>query len=256
MSPRRLVALLHDIIAAGIAWAFAFWLRFNLDLPADAVQLMLKTLPWVVVIHGAVFLSLGLYRGLWRYASLPDLQRIVLAVGLAALAVPTVFTLARTAQAVPRTVYLLTPILLVLAIGGSRLAYRAWREGRLMPVVSKPQATPILVLGAGNFSSSLLKELAASAQWRVVGLLDDDPGKQGAAVQGVKVLGPIDRVEEIAAKYRVSQMVIAMPGATHTARKRALDLCTHAGLSVMTVPALADIVSGRVSVSIVAVVCH
>jgi len=150
---------------------------------------------------------------------------------------------------VPRSVYLLTPVLLVLVVGGSRLAYRAWREGRLLPIVSKPAATPVLVLGAGSFGNVLLKELAASPQWRVVGLLDDDARKQGAEMLGVKVLGPLERVAQIAAGVGVSQAIIAMPGASHTARKRALDLCARAGISVMTVPALSDIVAGRVSVS-------
>jgi FlaA1/EpsC-like NDP-sugar epimerase len=246
---RRLIVFAHDILASGIAWILAFWLRFNLDPPPEAIELMTARLPWVMAIHAMVFWAFGLYRGLWRYASLPDLQRILLAVGLAALAVPALFALARTGQAVPRTVYLLMPILLILAIGGSRLVYRAWREGRLLPVVSKPQATPVIVLGAGKFSSNLLKELAPSPQWRVVGLLDDDVRKQGAEILGVKVLGSIEEVRDIAHAFRVAQAIIAMPGATHTARKRALDLCNKAGLSVMTVPALGDIVSGKVSVS-------
>ncbi len=247
---RRLVVFLHDAIAAAVAWIAAFLLRFELDIPESYEQLMLARLPWAVGIYAGLFWMLGLYRGLWRYASLPDLQRIMTAVGIGALAVPAaVVVFAGAALAVPRSVYLLTPVLLVLVMGGSRLAYRAWREGRLLPIVSKPAATPVLVLGAGSFGNVLLKELAASPQWRVVGLLDDDPRKQGAEMLGVKVLGPLDRVGEIAPGYGASQAIIAMPGASHTARKRALDLCARAGLSVMTVPALSDIVSGRVSVS-------
>jgi FlaA1/EpsC-like NDP-sugar epimerase len=249
MNARRLVVFVHDLLAAGVAWIAAFWLRYNFDVPAEQSELMLGQLPWIVLIHGAVFWWLGLYRGMWRYASLPDLQRIAAAVGIAGLAVPAFLTFARVADLIPRTVFVMTPIVLILVIGGSRLAYRAWREGRLIPLVSKPTATPVLVLGAGNFASTLLKELAASPHWRVVGLLDDDPRKQGAEILGVKVHGPIERVAEFADSFRVSQAVIAMPGASHTARKRAVDHCVAAGLSVMTVPAIADIVSGKVSVS-------
>jgi FlaA1/EpsC-like NDP-sugar epimerase len=83
----------------------------------------------------------------------------------------------------------------------------------------------------------------------VVGLLDDDARKHGAAVAGVKIYGAIERVADVAPSLGVLQAVIAMPSATHQERKRALDLCVQAGLSVMTVPALSDIVSGRVSVS-------
>ena len=246
---RRVIVFAHDVIAAGLAWMAAFWLRFNFDMPGDYRQLMLQLVPWVLVIHAAVFLALRLYRGLWRYASLPDLQRIAIAVGVSALAVPAVFALMRIGLPVPRTAYVLTPLLLALAMGGSRLAYRAWREGRLMPIITRPHATPVLVLGAGGAAAGLVRELAASPQWRVVGMLDDDPTKRGAAVGGVKILGGIECVAETAESLGVSQAVIAMPSATHQQRKRALDLCAKAGLQVMTVPALSDIVSGRVSVS-------
>jgi FlaA1/EpsC-like NDP-sugar epimerase len=249
MSLRRLVVFLHDVLAAALAWIGAFWLRFNFDPPPEYQALMLERLPWVVAIHTVVFWSLGLYRGMWRYASLPDLQRIVVAVGIASLAVPALLSFLRLGFPVPRTVYVLTPLLLGVVMGGSRLAYRAWREGRLMPLIAKPKATPVLVLGAGGTGAALLRDLAGSPQWRVVGLLDDDAGKRGATVAGVKVLGPIERAGEIAQSFGVAHAVIAMPSATHQERMRALDLCTKAGVSVMTVPALSDIVSGKVSVS-------
>jgi FlaA1/EpsC-like NDP-sugar epimerase len=119
---RRLIIFVHDVLAAGIAWIAAFWLRFNFELPPDYEELMLGTLPWVLSIHAAVFWMLRLYRGLWRYASLSDLQRIAVAIGIAALAVPAAFALLQLALPVPRTVYVLTPVLLGLAMGGNRLA--------------------------------------------------------------------------------------------------------------------------------------
>ena len=249
MNPRRLIVFAHDIAASGVAWVIAYWLRFNLDIPFDFADLMLERLPWVMAVSGLVFLALGLYRGLWRYASLPDLQRIVVAVGVAALAVPAVLSLLRLGYRVPRAVYLLSPALLFLIMGGSRLAYRAWREGRLIPLVSKPSAVPVLVIGGGSAAAALVKELATSEQWRVVGILDDDTGTVGGSVAGAKVIGPIGRVAEAAQRLRVGQAIIAMPGASHRERKRAVDLCTAAGISVMTVPALSDIVSGKVSIA-------
>jgi len=246
---RRFVVFAHDAIAAGLAWLIAFWLRFNLDIPPEYQEVALARLPLVLAVHAAIFWTLGLYRGLWRYASLPDLQRILIAVGIAAALVPALFALLRTGEPVPRSVYLIAPILLAAAMCGSRLAYRAWREGRITSLLTKPQANPVLVLGAGAAAAALVKELAASPQWRVVGVLDDDPGKQGASLAGVEVEGRIDRVGEIAERHAVTQAIIAMPEASHGERKRAVELCSNAGISVMTVPALSDIVSGRVSVS-------
>ena len=249
MNVRRLAVFAHDALAAAIAWCIAFWLRFNLSMTHENIELMLTRLPWVVGTYAIVFWSFGLYRGLWRYASLPDLQRIVTAVGVGALAVPTLLALLRIADPVPRSAYLLTPMLLTLAMAGSRVAYRAWREGRLGAIIARPQANPVLVIGAGSAASALLKELALSAQWRVVGLLDDDPAKLGAELHGVKVLGKLQRLGEVAADLRLTQAIIAMPEASHGERKRAVELCAAAKVSVMTVPALADIVSGKVSVS-------
>jgi FlaA1/EpsC-like NDP-sugar epimerase len=249
MRARRFLVFVHDATAVAVAWMAAFLLRFNFDLPDEYQAIMFGFAPAVAGIYATVFWAMGLYRGLWRYASLPDLQRILVAVGIGGLTVPALLILLRWSGYVPRTVYVLTPLLLVMFIGGSRLAYRAWREGRFLPMIAKPQATPVLVLGAGGTAAALLRDLAASPRWRVVGLLDDDAAKHGGEVAGVKVLGAIDSVGALAETLGVGHAVIAMPSATHQERKRALDRCTAAGLSVMTVPALADIVAGKVSVS-------
>jgi len=87
MYAQRFIVFLHDVIAAGLAWMLAFWLRFNLDIPAEFGEVMLSHLPWVIGVHAGIFWTFRLYRGLWRYASLPDLQRILIAVGIAADAV-------------------------------------------------------------------------------------------------------------------------------------------------------------------------
>ncbi len=248
-NPRALLAFSHDVVAAGVAWCAAFWLRFNLDIPPEFQQAMLTWLPYVVAVHAVVFWALGLYRGLWRYASLPDLERILISVGVGTLAVLAVLVLLRMESPVPRSVFLIAPVLLVGAMSGSRLLYRAWKEGGLLHVVARPQSTPVLVLGAGDAAALLLQDLANSRAWRALGLLDDDARKKGGAIAGVKVMGTLDKVGEIAERLGVTQAIIAMPGATHAVRKRAVDLCVAAGITVMTVPALSDIVSGKVSVS-------
>ena len=247
---RALLAFLHDVGAVALAWLGAYWLRFNLEMPPPAfLQTAFVALPGVLAVHAVVFWLMGLYRGLWRYASLPDLQRILVAVGIAALAAPALFTLLAFPAVIPRSVYLIYPLLLVGAMGGSRLLYRAWKERTLMGMVRRPKALPVLVLGAGSAAASLLRELAHSNEWRAVGLLDDDAGKHGSAIQGVKILGGLEAVGAYARRLGVTRAIIAMPGATHRQRKRAVDLCGVAGVAVMTVPSYADLVSGKVSVS-------
>jgi FlaA1/EpsC-like NDP-sugar epimerase len=249
MNWRAFLAFSHDVVAAGAAWIVAYWLRFNLDIPAYYADIMWARLPWIVGMYAVLFWAFGLYRGIWRFASLPDLRRILLAVGIGALAVPALFVFLRLDISVPRSTYVMTPVLLIGAMSGSRLAYRAWKEGRLLGVVRHPEASPVLVLGAGVAGAALLKDLANSGQWRPVGLLDDDPRKRGREIEGVKILGGLERIGELAQRFGVTQAIIAMPGASHRVRKRAVDLCALAGVSVMTVPALSDIVSGKVSVS-------
>jgi len=247
---RASLAFAHDVVAAGVAWLAAFWLRFELELPPPEFRrVAFATLPAVLAVHALAFWILGLYRGLWRYASLPDLQRILVAVAVAALAVPALFTLVGLETPVPRSVYLIMPVLLIGAMCGSRLLYRAWKERTLLGMVRHPGAAPVLVLGAGTAAASLLRDLANSDQWRAVGLLDDDTGKRGSAIQGVKILGALDEVGTVAQGRGVALAIIAMPGATHGQRKRAVELCSAAGLQVMTVPSYADLVSGKVSVS-------
>lgn len=246
---RASLAFAHDVLASGAAWMAAFWMRFNFDVPPEFLGAAFATLPWVMLANALVFWRFGLYRGLWRYASLPDLQKILVAAFVTALAAPAISLVLALPVPVPRSVFVIAPLLLAGAMSGSRLLYRAWKEQRLLGVVRHPQANPVIVLGAGASASALLRDLASSSQWRVVALLDDDPRKHGGAIQGVKVLGPLARVGEIAERMAAGQAIIAMPGASHAARKRALDLCQAAGLRVMTVPAYSDIVSGRVSVS-------
>ena len=249
INPRTVAIILHDILAASCAWLGAYWLRFNLAVPSEFQAAALSTLLWVVPLQAAVFWRFGLYRGIWRFASLPDLKRIVLAVGLAALLIPLVLVLFRVSAIVPRSVLILDPLLLVILMGGSRLAYRAWKEHRLTGMLH-PDSKPVLVAGAGSAADFLLRELARNpAGFHVVGLLDDSRDKQGRLVQGIPVLGTLADVATWAEKMEVDDVVLALPSAAHMVRKRITQVCAEAGLNVMTIPSLEDLVAGRVSVS-------
>ncbi|HWI38315.1 MAG TPA: polysaccharide biosynthesis protein, partial [Burkholderiales bacterium] len=127
MYSRRLLVFVHDLVAAAAAWMLGYWLRFNLEIPPDYASAMVHRLPVVVGICAVTFWALGLYRGLWRYASLHDIRRILIAVGIVALAMPAVMTLSGLGEGIPRSVYLIAPPFLALVMGGSRLAYRGWR---------------------------------------------------------------------------------------------------------------------------------
>jgi FlaA1/EpsC-like NDP-sugar epimerase len=243
---RSALAFAHDMAACALAWLAAFWLRFNLEVPEYYAEVALASLVWILPLHAAAFLGFGLYRGIWRFASLPDLRRILLAVGVAAIAGPTALLMLQIA--VPRSVLIMNPVFLAMIMGGSRLAYRVWKERSLSSVVSV-QREPVFVLGSAEAAVNLIKDLARSAKWRVAGVFAEDPSLVGRQLHGVNVLGRLDDVGTWREKMSVLQAIIAMPEASHGARRQALELCTRAGLQVLTVPSYDDLVSGRVTIS-------
>lgn len=241
------LVLLHDALVAVVGWLGAYAIRFNLALPTAYVDDALSTLAWVVPLQVLIFWRFGLYRGLWRFASLPDLQRLLRAVGLAAVLVPAILILSRSGALVPRSVLLLDPLLLLTMMGGSRLLYRLWKEHRLS--LAADEAVPVLVAGAGTAADMLLRELRrVGSSWRAVGLLDDDAGLKGRHLQGVPVLGALDELVGWAGKLGVHNVILALPAAPHAVRRRLGEACVNAGLAVQTVPGLDDLMHGRVAV--------
>ena len=247
MNWQTLLAVVHDLLAVAAAWFIAFWLRFNLDIPAEYLAAAQRSLLIIVPLYAAIFWRFGLYRGIWRYASVPDLRQILLAVAIGSTITAATIHLTNVGG-VPRSVLLLQPLLLILVMGGSRLAYRAWKDGHLWPVQDFG-GKPVLVLGAGDAAAMLLRDLGASNEWRAVGLLDDAAQMRGRQIQGVTVLGKIDEIALHAARLGVGHAIIAMPSVSVSVRRRAAELAGQAGLTVLTVPALEDVLSGRVAIS-------
>ena len=248
MNPRSFIASFHDLCAAAVAWMAAYALRFNFDIPPVFAEAMWRNILWIILLQAAIFYGFGLYRGIWRFASIPDLRRIALAAGTAGLAIPALLMMLQRLNDVPRSVLVLHPLLLVLIMGGSRFLYRAWKDGQLLSP-RQFDAEPVIVMGAGAASAALLRDLAGNKRWRAVGVLDDDPGKQRLQLQGVSVLGELGDVARIAPAHSVSTVIIAMPSASTSARRRAVELVVGAGLNALTVPALSDVLSGRLAAS-------
>lgn len=246
-NPRIVLAFAHDVVAAGVAWVLAYLFRFNFEMPAEFQAAILKNLPWLLPLHTAIFWRLGLYRGMWRFASLNDLRRIIFAASLAA-ALVTICVYMAGIRLVPRSVLLLYPLILLLLMGGSRFMYRTWKEHRLLSV-RDALGKPVLVLGAGEAAHRLLRELSMSTEWSVVGLLDDNATIHGRSLSGYRILGAIDKVAEIRERFDVQHAIIAMPNEHPAARRKAAELAANAGLTVLTVPAYDDLLAGRVAIS-------
>jgi FlaA1/EpsC-like NDP-sugar epimerase len=236
------------MVAAIAAMIGAYLLRFNFSVPQEHQLVLWQFLPWLLPVQAALFWHFGLYRGIWRFASVPDLQRILKVVGVTAVLLPAVLFLLRLPESVPRSVLVLDPILLLLIMGGSRFAYRAWREHRLYRF-AQLEGEPVLVIGAGDAAVGLLKELDRSRQWRVVGLVDDKASIHGLQIHGVSVLGGLEKLQEITDELGIKQVIIAMPSATHQIKQKIVHACNALGLTTLTVPSFDDLMSGKVSVS-------
>ena len=243
---RAQLAFFHDIVVIAIAWFLAYQFRFNFAVPAPFFSTMSTSILLALPIQASVFWFGGLYRGIWRFASLPDLRRIVFLVGFSALFVAAMMLMLRLD--IPRSVLVLNPILLILMMGGSRFAYRAWKEHRLYGL-TQLQGEPVLVIGAGEAGVSLLKSLSQNKDWRVVGFLDDNPLLQNLQLYGVPVLGSIDSLSFHTDKFQIRSVIVAMPSESHEVRYRAVKIANNAGLTVLTVPSFDDLMSGKVNVS-------
>src|SRR5438270_7678427 len=206
---RASLAFIHDVCAAALAWMAIFWLRCSLDLHDPYVGDAWYTLVWILPLQATIFLALGLYRGLWRFASILDVQRIVLAAALGAMLIPLVLVMLQLQTIVPRSVLVLYPIVLIFLMAGSRFAYRVWKEHRLYSPLAA-LGEPVLIVGAGEAGARLTAEFAHSRQWRVVGVVDDDPAKQGRQLRSVSVLGPIAQLPHWADKYGVRKVILAL----------------------------------------------
>ena len=243
------LVFLSDLVGVGLAWWLAYLVRFNFDVQPEFMPACLVGLGVAVIVQGGILRAFGLYRGVWVFASLPDLLRITRAVVVAAVVTPLVVVVAvRYNPGVPRLVLLLQPLLLAIYAGGTRALYRTWKEFHLYGAL-RALGQPVIVLGGGDAAVSLVRELSRSAEWRVVGLLDDSSARQGREVYGCKVIGRIADLERLAQELKVRHAIIAMPGERHQVRRSVASACVRAGVKAMIVPALDDVMTGRVKFS-------
>lgn len=247
LNPRTLAAFVFDVCAAGFAWLLAYWLRFNFDTPAEFDGVAVEALLWVLPLFATLFYVFGLYQGLWRFASITDLQRLLGAVLVGALLAATIVALFKV-PLIPRSVLILHPLLLAITMGGARFAYRSWKEHRLYGP-AKLRGQPVLIIGAGEAADSLLREIHRSGQWYAVAIVDDNPGRTGRRLRGLPIMSPIENIGPIAENLGATHAIIAMPNARPSQRRRATELASAAGLTVLTVPSYDDLLSGRLSVS-------
>jgi FlaA1/EpsC-like NDP-sugar epimerase len=247
-SLRSALALFHDITVAIFAWYGAFLLRFNFDIPLEQTALIKKTILLVILLEGITSISFGLYRGTWRFASLTDLKRILLSVFISTIIFVLMLLVINTQPNVPRSILILNPILLILMMGGSRIIYRVIKEYQIYRLNLK-EGQPVLIIGAGAKAISLIKDLSNSRNWQVIGMLDNDKSMHGREILGFKIFGSINMLSKVHDRFKFRHAIIALPEASHKEKRSILNLANKLNLEILTIPAIDDLMSGRLNVS-------
>jgi UDP-GlcNAc:undecaprenyl-phosphate GlcNAc-1-phosphate transferase len=230
---RRVFEVLHDLTMIVLSYYAAFLLRFDGVLVEPYYHAFLRALPLVIVAQLAAFLVLGLYQGLWRYTSMSDLVvqgRAVVGAWIASvLAVVLVFRF----EGLSRGMFAMDLVLLMLAIGGSRVSFRLLRTW-LQRFQHADSAKRVLIYGAGDGGELLLRELQNNRDLGLnpIGFVDDDPAKEGRVIHGVRVLGPLSRLGELAGAERIEEVVISTSRLAADRSEQVLEVCRTAGVPV------------------------
>ncbi len=243
----RWSALVHDLLWIPSALFLSYWLRFNLDnLPVVFQQTLLRLIIFALPLQGGIFWYSGLYRGLWRFASIPDLVRIVKASLCGTLVLICVSALTTRLVGVPRSIFFLYPLILTAGLSLSRIAYRWYKDHHLS--FRERTGLRTVVVGAGRAGEMLVRDLNHRKGYQAVGFVDDNKNLYGREIHGIPVLGSIARLEEIVHFLNGELILIAIPSADRRLLQKIVDQCTRIGLPYKTLPSVFEIAEGGISI--------
>ena len=238
------------IVIASLLLAYA--VRFDLTIPPAYRGRIAELLPAVIAIKLLTFWLFGVFRGWWRYVSMPDLVQIVKANLLGSLIFVVYAVLVYRLHLIPRSVLVLDGIFCFLMVGGIRFTtriirekYRPWRQSR-----NSEQAKRVLVVGAGDAGQMIVREIRQNQELNIdlVGFVDDDPAKRHAYFQGLKVLGNQEGLESLLGKHQVDEIIIAIPSATGREIRSIVNRCQKHQCQFKVLPGVGELIDGRVSI--------
>mgnify|MGYP001620104081 CR=1 FL=1 len=253
LNPRLAIVALHDVAMAAFSMQLALGFRLALDGRVfDPAEQWESTLLFTLV-AAAVFAWVGLYRGIWHYASFRDLVAIAKAVSLAILIfLPLLFLVTRLEE-FPRSVLVLEWPLLVVLLTGPRLAYRAWKDGNLRLVFARHDGrVPVLLVGAGQAAETFIRDMARrkTAGYRVVGLVDDKSSRRGRDIHGLRVMGDLESIPNVVERLersglRPHRLIVTADSIDSATLRRLFDVADELGLTLARLPRLTDFRGGE-----------
>ena len=246
----KLPVLSFDLLAIVLAWFCAYGLQLNMHLfSSQAVSSnSLSALSILMVIQVLCYYHFKVYRGLWRFSSLNDVGRILKAVVTAvAIGMVWLYVLAILPH-IPFSILPLYGVILIGVLCGARLSLRVyWDKRNQHSDLNEPQR--VLIIGAGQAGEGLIRDIKRMRSYVPVGFVDDNFGKRGLEVHGVRVLGVMKELSAITAKYKVDLIFIAIPSARSETMRRIVEQCESCKIPFRTLPSLQALAAGRVEVN-------
>jgi FlaA1/EpsC-like NDP-sugar epimerase len=242
---KRVFALCVDASLCVLTVWVAYYLRLG-------EWVWLRNTQWLSLLASLLFalplfIMFGLYRAIFRYAGWPALMAVARACAIYGLIYSAVFTTVGVAG-VPRTVGIIQPVLLFLAIGGSRAFARYWLGGMYQQLWRLGQRPRVLIYGAGSAGRQLAAGMAGSNEMQVVGFLDDDATLQGSILNGKMIYAP-DAFRPLVGRLGITDILLAMPSISRRRRNEILEMVRGTQVGIRTLPGLMDIASGKVTIS-------
>ena len=237
----RAAVVLHDLVMVAAAWLSARWLQAEINpVPEWSALWSTAAILMVLTVQAVVLWRIGLYKGLWRFASFPDLWNLVRACTLGGLIISIGIMIAGIAPASVAATLISYPLALFLLLGVPRMMYRFWKDSHsINHSVATGKRT--LILGAGRSGALLVKELGHRGGYNIVGFLDDDHKLRGANVHGIPVLGSISHLSYFKNEHQADVAIIAMPSATNQQMQVIVGICETAEIKFLTLPTLQDL---------------
>ncbi len=241
---RRMIIVFHDLIMVALAWLLAYLIRYNFALPNDQWIILWRSLAIVVLVQGMASWRFGLYQGVWRFASIPDLWNIIRAVFLGALAAGLALFLVNRLEEIPRSTLILYPVFATFLLGAPRALYRMWKDHSLS-FHKAGKRKRVLIIGAGRAGEMLARDMRRDDDYFPVGFLDDSRRWQGAKVHGLPVLGVVDDLPAVVEDLAADVVVIAIPSATAAQMQRIVEHCEKLGVPFRTLPRMGSMFAGQ-----------